>query len=44
MSYVDYLAYEETCETKHEYINGEVFAMAGGSITHGALAMAMGRR
>ena len=29
MSYADYLAFEAGSETKHEYINGEVFAMAG---------------
>jgi len=42
MSYVEYLAYEHASETKHEYINGEVFAMAGGTVSHGALAMAVG--
>jgi Uma2 family endonuclease len=42
MTYADYLALESTSEAKHEYLNGEVFAMAGGTITHGALAMAIG--
>jgi Uma2 family endonuclease len=41
MTYADYLAFEEASDTKHEYLNGEVFAMAGGTITHGALAAAM---
>lgn len=41
MSYAEYLAFEATSGTKHEYLNGEVFAMAGGTITHGALAVAM---
>lgn len=42
MSYAEYLAFEEASETKHEYLDGEVFAMAGGTITHSALAMAVG--
>src|SRR3954467_9363039 len=41
MSYAEYLAFEATSDTKHEYLNGEVFAMAGGTITHGALAAAV---
>jgi Uma2 family endonuclease len=41
MSYADYLAFEASSDLKHEYLNGEVFAMAGGTITHGALAAAM---
>jgi len=42
MSYPEYLAFEDASETKHEYLDGEVFAMAGGTIAHGALAMAVG--
>ena len=30
----DYLAFEETAETKHEYVGGEVVAMAGASARH----------
>lgn len=41
MTYAEFLAYEATSDTKHEYINGEVFAMAGGTVTHGALAGAL---
>jgi len=41
MSYADYLAFEAASEAKHEYVNGEVFAMAGGTITHGALGVAV---
>lgn len=41
MSYAEYLALEERTQTKHEYVNGEVHAMAGGSIEHGALAVAI---
>jgi len=42
MTYAEYLAFETASESKHEYIHGEVFAMAGGTITHGALGMAVG--
>jgi len=38
MSDAEYLAFEQAGETKHEYLDGEVFAMAGGTITHSALA------
>lgn len=41
MSYADYLAFEAASETKHEYINGEVFAMAGGTVEHAALSVAV---
>lgn len=41
MSYAEYLAFEARGSTKHEFINGEVFAMAGGTIEHGALAVAI---
>lgn len=34
MSVEEYLIGEETGEVKHEYYQGEVFAMAGGSINH----------
>jgi len=38
MTYAEYLAQEETAEVKHEFINGEVRAMTGGTIKHSALA------
>jgi Uma2 family endonuclease len=41
MTYADYLAFEAASETKHEYLQGEVFDRAGGTIAHGALAMAV---
>lgn len=41
MSYAEYLAFESTSETKHEFLDGEVFAMAGGTIQHAALSAAM---
>lgn len=37
-SEADYLAAEVRAEVKHEYIAGEVFAMAGASKVHGTLA------
>lgn len=42
MSYSEYLALEVSGGAKHEYVNGEVFAMAGGTIAHGALTVAIG--
>jgi Uma2 family endonuclease len=41
MSYAEYLAFEASSQTKHEYVNGEVYDMAGGTIEHGALAVAI---
>lgn len=38
MSYPEYLAFEREASTKHEYVNGEVYAMAGGSPEHARLA------
>ena len=40
-TFAEYLALEAKSETKHEYINGEVFAMAGGTPDHAALAAAV---
>jgi Uma2 family endonuclease len=37
-TYEDYLAYELNSELKHEFEEGEIFAMAGGSPRHSALA------
>ena len=34
MSYEEYIAWESTQETRHEYFNGEVIAMAGGTRNH----------
>ena len=42
MTYAAYLAAERTSSIKHEYINGRVYAMAGGSPEHARLAQAMG--
>jgi Uma2 family endonuclease len=42
MTYAAYLAAEEVSTTKHEYLRGEVYAMAGGTPEHAALMMAIG--
>ncbi len=34
----EYFAFEETSVGKHEYENGEIFAMAGGSYQHGLIS------
>ena len=41
MSYAEYLAAEATSDVRHEYLNGEVWEMAGGTPEHAALAAAM---
>ncbi|MCU0570960.1 MAG: Uma2 family endonuclease [Oculatellaceae cyanobacterium Prado106] len=35
----EYLAWESTQLEKHEYIDGEVYAMSGGSVNHGRIAI-----
>jgi len=42
MSYAEYLAFEREAETKHEYVNGQVQAMAGGSPEHARLSGRLG--
>lgn len=42
VTYGEYLAAEAVRDTKHEYLRGEIFAMAGGTPTHARLAMAVG--
>jgi Uma2 family endonuclease len=44
MSFADYVAAEAKSEIKHEWLNGEVRAMSGGTPEHSALAMALGRQ
>ena len=38
MDYGAYLALEQATDQKHEWFNGQVYAMAGGTLAHGALA------
>jgi len=42
VSYAEYLAFERSAETKHEFIDGLVVAMAGGTPEHSRLAMNVG--
>lgn len=42
MTYTEYLAAEDKSEVRHEYLNGEVWEMTGGTPDHGALAIAVG--
>ena len=37
-TYADYVALERASPTKHEFLDGEIYAMAGGSEEHSALA------
>jgi Uma2 family endonuclease len=41
MTYAEYLARERASATKHEYVNGRVYAMAGGTPEHARLAGAV---
>jgi Uma2 family endonuclease len=41
MTYAEYLAAEAVAEVRHEYLNGEVWEMAGGTPEHSALAAAL---
>lgn len=41
MSYTEYLRAEDASPIRHEYVRGRVFAMAGGTPEHGALAAAV---
>ena len=42
-TYAEYLAAERSADVKHEYLRGEIFAMAGGTPEHSRLAMSIGR-
>jgi Uma2 family endonuclease len=39
-SFKDYLLVEEMSAVKHEYLDGEIYAMAGGTMLHAALTVA----
>ena len=38
LTYAEYLAYEHQIKIKHEFVNGEAFAMAGASEDHNLIA------
>src|SRR5437773_7061592 len=40
-TYAEYLSLEEESPIRHEYFDGEIYAMAGGTPDHAALAAAM---
>lgn len=40
-TYAQYLALEEESSVRHEFLDGEIYAMAGGSPDHAALAAAL---
>jgi Uma2 family endonuclease len=40
ISPAEYLREERLCPTKHEYVDGEIFAMAGASAAHNAITFA----
>ena len=41
MSYAEYVAAEATADSRHEYLRGEIYDMAGGTLEHAALAAAL---
>lgn len=41
LSYGEYLAFEEQSPTKHEFVAGQIVAMAGGTLEHARLASAL---
>lgn len=43
ISPVEYLAGEESAKTRHQYVDGEVFAMAGGTKAHNLIALNLAR-
>lgn len=44
VSYADYLALEEASTTRHEWLNGAIFDMSGGTVEHAGLAVAVTSR
>ena len=43
MSEAEYLAFEEKSDIRHEYVNGYVYAMTGGSFRHNKVCFNAGR-
>jgi len=41
-TFEEYVAYDEASEGKHAFLEGEIFAMAGGTEAHSLLTLAMG--
>jgi Uma2 family endonuclease len=40
-TFAEYLALEDSSNTKHEYLEGEIYGMAGGTPEHAALSVAL---
>lgn len=43
MSVEEYLAFERNSELRHEYIDGSVYALAGGTLNHSTICLNLGR-
>lgn len=43
LSYPEYLVLEAAADVRHEFVNGEAYAMAGGTLEHGALTASLAR-
>lgn len=41
MTFAEYIAFEESAEERHEFENGRIYSMAGGTPEHAALASAL---
>ncbi|KJH72444.1 Uma2 family endonuclease [Aliterella atlantica] len=44
ISFPDYLKAEESSKVRHEYLNGQIFAMTGGSREHNLITLNIGTR
>lgn len=42
MTVEEYLAFERASEEKHEFVDGEIFAMSGGTYEHSTIAQSVG--
>lgn len=42
-TFLDYLRVEEDSGLKHEFLDGDIYAMSGGSPDHAAIATTIGR-
>src|SRR5881227_3318958 len=40
-TYAEYLGFEASSNVKHEFLDGEIYAMAGGTPRHAALTLAL---
>jgi Uma2 family endonuclease len=40
-TYAEYLAFEASANTRHEFLDGQIYAMAGGTLQHGVMSAAV---